>query len=290
MIARERADRLLQWLVGAKGGERVIRFEESGQWFRCSVPDDSLWGTVVDLLLFDVYERSGLRLVDHKGTVVDAGAHVGIFSLKASVHAKRVIALEPHPNNFRALQSNLAVNNVSNVTCVRGALGTGASERFLFEGRSSIAASLDASDGRSHPVDIVSLEELVSEAGAVDLLKLNIEGSEFEVIEDTSQDTLRKIQAIAGELHLRGRASLEKAVVTKLESAGFQVAVLPPFFYLWKDPLSRLLRNWHRVEDLRRLKLSVLALFTAAAAVEPFLDVRERMNVEGLKFLYARRR
>jgi len=43
------------------------------------------------------------------------------------------------------------------------------------------------------------------------------------------------------------------------------------------------------LEKAVHLKLSVLALYTLAAAVEPFLDVRERMNVEGLKFLYARR-
>jgi FkbM family methyltransferase len=54
--------------------------------------------------------------------VVDAGAHVGLFSLAASTFAKEVISLEPHPVNFKLLQLNLEINNTRNIISINKAL------------------------------------------------------------------------------------------------------------------------------------------------------------------------
>jgi FkbM family methyltransferase len=280
-------DLLLRKMIGVKGALRDVTFHEGEREYRCWVPDDALWGMVTEVLLVDTYERAGIRLGDFRGVVIDGGAHVGLFALRASVHCSRVIAIEPHPYNFEILQKNLARNGVRNVSAVCKALWTAQSPVRLFDGGDSMSPSLFPRGTLSHQVEPVRLDEVVSDAGWVDLLKLDIEGAEFQVIETAEDETLRKIGAVVVELHLRGDSEPETEVMERLRSVGFRVSTLNPAFYSWREPLARLVRNWSKSADLTRLKLTVLSTYTAAALLRPFFDLRGRLNVEGLKFLYA---
>ena len=100
--------------IGVEHG-RSCSGEEGGVYFRCKVNEDSLWGAVKDNLVLAEYEREGVRLQALSGVVLDAGAHVGTFALLASVHAKRVVALEAHPENYSMLQHNISRNHTTNV-------------------------------------------------------------------------------------------------------------------------------------------------------------------------------
>ncbi|MCS7121544.1 MAG: FkbM family methyltransferase [Archaeoglobaceae archaeon] len=54
--------------------------------------------------------------------VVDAGAHVGLFTIYASRKAKKVIAIEPNPKNYSLLELNIKRNNLKNVKAIKKAL------------------------------------------------------------------------------------------------------------------------------------------------------------------------
>jgi FkbM family methyltransferase len=287
---RRMGDLLLRKMIGVKGALRDVVFHEADREYRCWVPDDALWGMVTEVLLLDTYERAGIRLGDSRGVVIDGGAHVGLFALRAAAHCSHVIAIEPHPYNFEILQKNLARNGVRNVSAVCKALWTAQNPVQLFDGGDSMSPSLLTRGTVSHQVEPVRLDDLVSDAGRVDLLKLDIEGAEFQVIETAEDDTLRKIGAVVVELHLRGHSEAETEMVERLQSVGFRVSTLDPAFYSWKEPMARLAQNWRRSKDLTRLKLTVLSTYTKAALVRPFFDLRGRLNVEGLKFLYATRK
>ncbi|MGZ8886476.1 MAG: FkbM family methyltransferase, partial [Halobacteriota archaeon] len=58
------------------------------------------------------------------GTVVDIGAHIGVFAVQASASSDTVICYEPHPHNFKLLQKNIAINALNNVKALRQAVGT----------------------------------------------------------------------------------------------------------------------------------------------------------------------
>jgi FkbM family methyltransferase len=284
---RRMGDLLLRRMIGVRGTLRDVAFHEGEREYRCWVPDDALWGMVTEVLLLDTYDRAGIRLRDYRGVVIDGGAHVGLFALRASAHCSHVIAIEPHPDNYELLEKNLARNGVRNVSAVCKALWTSQDPVRLFDGSDSMSPSLMPRGTLSHPVEPVRLDEVVSDAGQVDLLKLDIEGAEFDVIEKAEDDTLRKIGAVVVELHLRGHSEAETEMVEKLQSVGFRVSILNPAFYSWKEPMARLARNWRKSKDLTRLKLTVLSTYTAAALLRPFFDLAEQLNVEGLKFLYA---
>ena len=78
-----------------------MAFREEGVELRCTVNEDNLWIAVKDNLLLAEYEREGVSLRDVSGVVVDAGAHVGVFSLLASVHARSVVAIEAPSRQLR---------------------------------------------------------------------------------------------------------------------------------------------------------------------------------------------
>ncbi len=64
-------------------------------------------------------------LIEPGDTVYDLGAHSGYFTLLASKltgPAGKVVAVEPHPLNLKALQRNLDINQVSNVTLLDKAI------------------------------------------------------------------------------------------------------------------------------------------------------------------------
>jgi len=57
--------------------------------------------------------------------VIDAGASIGAFSIKSSLlvgKEGKVIAIEPEPNSFKILDTNIKANKLFNVLCLNLAL------------------------------------------------------------------------------------------------------------------------------------------------------------------------
>jgi hypothetical protein len=101
-----------------------VRFNVNGKNRLAYVPDDSIYAVVRDVLLNREYEfLPQFELCNFNGgIIVDAGAHVGLFSLVASAFAGKVIAVEPSKVNYHLLVTNLSVNSINNVTPVNKAL------------------------------------------------------------------------------------------------------------------------------------------------------------------------
>jgi FkbM family methyltransferase len=279
--------RFLRKLLGAKGDIRHVTFFEAGRSFRCYVWDDSLWGAFKDNLILSEYERADVRLADRRGLVIDAGAHVGLFCLRVSPHADRVIALEPDPANFNILTLNLKRNQVSNVESLELALSPSANGAVLEGGPESGGGRIIGAGGSGWRVKSVRLEDLISEYGPVDLLKVDIEGSEFEVFDTASDAALREISAIVCELHLRSNEGRDVTLAERLGSLGFDVTLLEPPIFDWRDSVPRILRSWRKSRDLFRTKVIVLAVYAVAPVIGAILGDPTRMNPDQLRFLYA---
>src|SRR5437016_1108249 len=70
-----------------------------------------------------------------KEIVVDAGANIGCFTIRAARlvgKAGRVIALEPSSTNYELLRSNVEANRLANVNTMRIGLGETERESDLF--------------------------------------------------------------------------------------------------------------------------------------------------------------
>src|SRR5689334_12221452 len=78
---------------------------------------------VVDLVMRKgVYTRPGFE-IGPEDVVVDIGANIGMFTLLAASKTRApVIAVEPSPPQFAALEANVAANGFTNVRAVQAAV------------------------------------------------------------------------------------------------------------------------------------------------------------------------
>ena len=115
-------------------------------------------------------------------TVVDAGAHVGYFTCQAArLVGPRglVLAFEPAPRNFELLTANVWRNGFTNVVCFPWALGEAAGFAPLQLSASNTGDHrLHGSAGDTVLVRVAALDEVLAIRGPVDVVKLDVQGSE----------------------------------------------------------------------------------------------------------------
>jgi FkbM family methyltransferase len=56
----------------------------------------------------------------------------------------------------------------------------------------------------------ISLDEIVERYGEIELLKMDIEGAEYDVIFNAKKESLKRIKRLVGEIHYEGKEMLEK--------------------------------------------------------------------------------
>jgi FkbM family methyltransferase len=134
--------------------------------------------------------------------ILDCGANVGVASLffKQRYPRARITAFEADPAISAVCRRNLAANGAADVDLVTAAVWTARGEtEFVCEGSDSGAvAALGLIDGRVQTVPTVRLRDYLCER--IDLMKLDIEGSELPVLEDCA-DALGAVQAMTIDLH-----------------------------------------------------------------------------------------
>jgi FkbM family methyltransferase len=142
-------------------------------------------------------------------TVLDIGANVGVTALYFSqiFPNASIYAFEPAPDNFAVLQRNVA--NCARIRAFNFALGAQDATLELFAsdnpinfgGYSLHAAGSDTSKTISIPVRNVAgvLKEIGVEA--VDVIKVDTEGAEWDILTAFPEPVLRSAKYITGELH-----------------------------------------------------------------------------------------
>jgi len=153
-------------------------------------------------------------------TVVDVGAHVGVFSLYLAKKYPfiRVYAIEPDPTNYACLRRNIELNGVTNVIAIDKAVSGDAHKRRLYVDASSSAwATIDAEAARSRrllrtvDVETITLNGLFDEYDIrhCRLLKITAPGGIRESLSAFSRDAC--VDLLCGEVDLGdcSRAQLE---------------------------------------------------------------------------------
>lgn len=143
-------------------------------------------------------------------TVLDIGANIGVVSvcLNRSYPNARLLAFEPEPNNFRLLQRN--IGHLPKAVAVP--FGLGAETRKVVYHRSdddtnpgggSVQPTLASAQAPQREVHILTPLEAIEryQIEHVDLIKIDTEGSEYEILTSFPADVLGQVRVIVGELH-----------------------------------------------------------------------------------------
>ena len=196
----------------------IIRFrkaQRSGRTLEVRMVDGPplfIRGGLHDFHFFSrIYLRDEYRLSGYSDweCVVDLGANVGLFSARASTISQRVIAYEPVPMNFEQLR--LSTRFCRNVVAVKTAVAGKAGLLRIYRprkpnrtGAHSACFDLDGQMSETYDeVHAITLDELFRrhEIKHCDLLKLDVEGKEYEVLCEASDEVFRRIRRIHGEYH-----------------------------------------------------------------------------------------
>jgi FkbM family methyltransferase len=221
--------------VSAESGCLVF---QHGPWRIGLRPDAADFEMFQELLVRDVYRlgRFGAPL----GTVVDLGAHVGLFALQAAAQAERVIGVEAAADNAAVAEQNIRRNGLSDRVQLHCAAITagGQSSVTLFRSRRTYGHSLKASyaarwgEPIHEEVPALGLAELFQQAqiDRCGLLKCDLEGAEYDVFQAAPPELLRRIERLVIEVHrLTPRLEDERAarLVSQLRDAGLAVTLEP---------------------------------------------------------------
>lgn len=148
-------------------------------------------------LLVGEYESTERKFVEkllrRDMTVVDVGAHHGLYTLLASKcvgwHG-RVVSIEPSPRECARLEKHLRLNRSSNVELIACAAGEDPGDAELYvvdrfnDGCNSLRPPATPESVRTVRVRVRRLDDILSEleVSKVDFMKLDVEGAELSVL------------------------------------------------------------------------------------------------------------
>lgn len=176
------------------------------------------------------YTRGLALTVPDRPTIIDIGANAGFFTFFAASRfpGAKIISYEPVESNFRQLERNRALNNNVQVLCFQKAVyGYSGKIGISFDPIDSFSTSASVF-GRSNPqlktvqVPCVTLPEIFDEhqLNRCNLLKMDCEGSEFEILYNCPVNYLHRIDQMAMEVH--GNKEASHNMEGYLNSIGFK--------------------------------------------------------------------
>jgi FkbM family methyltransferase len=192
----------------------------------------SLYHEFKEIFLEDCYLKGLKEPLPERPVVVDIGANAGFFCLYVARMrpGARMICAEPIPANLAQLTRNAQINPNVDITVLPFAVygATGTIELLIeAEGAFTTAATVFPVEGRIPlQVPCMTLADLFENHGMekIDLLKLDCEGSEYEILYRCPREYLGRVEKIAMEVHKgTGPDHTMKAMQEYLKAAGFEI-------------------------------------------------------------------
>lgn len=129
---------------------------------------------------------------------VDVGAHVGNHTVFfAGVLNLTTYAFEPNPRHFSLLRANLAANGLDGrCTLFNAALGAKPGHGTIDEASATNSGMSRVTSAVSGPIEVTCLDGALPHLERLDVLKVDVEGSELEVVRG-ARETLHRLRPIS---------------------------------------------------------------------------------------------
>ncbi len=193
------------------------------------------------------------------GTLVDLGANIGMVSVYLANRHRfdRILAVEPDPGNAALARRNLAQNGI------RGEVlqaAVGGSDGFALFSEDARTSTLGRIAGTGTPVRLISMPTLLERLppdAYIDVLKIDVEGSEAAIFAAEDLAWLDRVGLIVVELHPNLIAI--EPVIDRLSEHGFEyrrLDVHPPD-WLFGDVMAIFARPGMAPETSDRQRVTV---------------------------------
>lgn len=217
----------LSYVIGPRA-DLMVR-TRTGLVLHC--PNDPLdrW-PIFEVMVDDAYHLGALTKLDASEplAVLDVGAHVGAFALELARRFPHstVLCYEPNPRIAPYLRRNIQVNGMADrISVAQGAVSSARGRAILYDVgcESTILPGLRTTNSESE-VDVVDFEEAINRLGGrADLVKLDCEGSEYDIALDTPEVTWRGVEQVLLEYEQPVNGRSWQVLRRRLEALGFEV-------------------------------------------------------------------
>jgi FkbM family methyltransferase len=160
--------------------------------------------------------------------VLDCGGHIGSFTMYVKSHwpNAKILVMEPVPDNLRLLKANIDRNHLTDITVIPFALyGTSGTFYIDMAGKQFDAVNVTAQKPQHDQyitIEALELSEVVAKqrVTAIDLMKLDIEGAEYNVFEHSLPALAAHVKRIIMEFHPAGDKAKRDEIVNRLCGEG----------------------------------------------------------------------
>ena len=171
-----------------------------------------------DFYMFFVSREEDVRphlVLNENETFVDVGANIGSYSLNIAKEYREkgveVVAIEAHPENFKALDRNIKCNGFTNVKIINKAVSDHEGVVNLYErsfdgirAGSEVYSLFDTfmrnlPNGKTLQVECDTLDNILA-GSKVDVMKIDVEGAEVLALKGAT-NVLKDLRKIIVEIH-----------------------------------------------------------------------------------------
>ena len=204
---------------------------------------ESLYQVFKEIFMADVYNISYLTaILPEKPVVVDIGANAGYFDvlLLSKINKAKIFAYEPLPYNIDMINSAvnqnpwLQQNLFFNQKAVTGIKKENLELYMENTSNNQVVASVfqdfDVRNNSKISVPCISLTDIILQNNLrnIDLLKMDCEGSEYDIIYNTDKNLIQRIKIIVAEVHdLDSEKNNITSLTQYLKSLGFSINYSP---------------------------------------------------------------
>ena len=183
-----------------------------------------------ELFVHRCYTRDGFYAPRSDDVVLDIGGNVGFFavSLQWMTPGVRVHSFEPAADTRARLLRNVTANGLDALVtvypfAVTNAPGEVQLNAASLTGHRSLFDRETATEAPGESVPSINLAQAIELTGAsqIDLLKIDVEGSEIEIVEGADAGTWKKIRRGVVEYHDLFRPACQGRVTRVLAAQGF---------------------------------------------------------------------
>jgi FkbM family methyltransferase len=177
-----------------------------GNFIFYPLDDFKLLDIISEIYYKKIYDVKGIETCEY---VCDVGAHIGLFALRISKLARssKIITIEANPTNFRFILENISVNGLKDrIRALNVAAGRRKGRVILWlsklsRGDCSTRKWHDAGSAGHLAVDMLPLDAILSDERSYDLVKIDVEGSEIEVLKGLEKQ-YTKVNRLVIETHI----------------------------------------------------------------------------------------
>jgi FkbM family methyltransferase len=189
------------------GFQDIIKLLKSGwlyyenYWEKNNIRFKHLYGVI-----YEVFEKEDYKFLNVKDkNVLDIGAFVGdsaiYFILKG---AKKVYAIEPHPDAYKEMLENIKLNNMED-KIIPINIGINYEKDYIFintKNFAQIAGSFFNSNNKGIKIPAGKLSDIIDKYNIdAQILKMDCEGCEYDIILK-DYDTIKEFEEIGFEYHI----------------------------------------------------------------------------------------